>query len=65
MLPSEKALALIKRFESLRLESYLCPAGVWTIGWGTTRGIRPGMTIPPEFAGMLLARDVDEARRTS
>ena len=27
---------LIKRFEGCRLKAYLCPAGVWTIGWGST-----------------------------
>lgn len=32
-----KAIALIHEFEQLRLKSYLCPAKVWTIGWGTTR----------------------------
>ncbi|WP_187261319.1 lysozyme [Pontibacter beigongshangensis] len=29
-------LALIHEFESCRLEAYLCPAGIWTIGWGCT-----------------------------
>ena len=27
----------IKRFEGLRLQAYLCPAGVWTIGYGSTQ----------------------------
>ena len=27
---------LIRRFEGCRLKAYLCPAGVWTIGWGST-----------------------------
>ena len=40
---SPKCLALIKEFEGLRLKSYRCPAGVWTIGYGETRGIKPGM----------------------
>lgn len=29
-------LALIRRFEGLRLRAYLCPAGVPTIGYGST-----------------------------
>ena len=37
------AVALIATAESLRLKSYLCPAGVWTIGWGETEGVVPGM----------------------
>ena len=28
--------ALLKRFEGCRLKAYLCPAGVWTIGFGNT-----------------------------
>ena len=30
-------LALIKKYEGLRLSAYLCPASVVTIGYGTTR----------------------------
>jgi len=29
-------LTLIRRFEGCKLLAYLCPAGVWTIGWGAT-----------------------------
>ena len=36
---SKKGLDLIKQFEGLKLTAYLCPAGVPTIGWGTTAGI--------------------------
>lgn len=32
-------LDLIKRFEGFRPSPYLCPAGVWTIGYGATRGL--------------------------
>jgi len=28
--------ALLKKFEGCRLKAYLCPAGVWTIGFGNT-----------------------------
>ena len=27
---------LIRRFEGCRLMPYICPAGVWTCGWGST-----------------------------
>ena len=38
-------MGLIRRFEGLRLRSYLCPAGVWTIGYGSTGpDIVPGLT---------------------
>lgn len=57
------ALALIRRFEGLGdgdraapgLQPYLCPAGVWTIGYGATRG----------FEGQRVTRDtpaLDEAQ---
>ena len=39
MKTSEKGLKLIKEFEGLRLEPYKCDAGVWTIGYGHTKGI--------------------------
>lgn len=29
-------LPLVKRWEGLRLVAYLCPAGVWTVGYGET-----------------------------
>jgi len=32
----EELYALIRQFEGLRLKRYLCPAGVWTIGYGHT-----------------------------
>jgi lysozyme len=34
---SEFGLNTIKKFEGLRLEAYQCPAGVYTIGYGSTR----------------------------
>lgn len=33
----EPASELIREFEGLRLVAYRCPAGEWTIGYGTTR----------------------------
>ena len=40
---SDKGLALIKQFEGLKLKAYRCPAGVWTIGYGWTIGVKPGI----------------------
>ena len=42
---SPKGIALIKEFEGLRLKAYKCPGGVWTIGYGHTAGVKPGMVI--------------------
>lgn len=57
MKPSEAGLALIRQFEGLRLSAYKCPAGVPTIGYGTTNGVKMGQTITREEADRLLQDD--------
>lgn len=53
--------AIIKEFEGLRLTAYLCPAGVWTIGWGHTGpDVKPGLVITHERAEELFADDLQE-----
>ena len=37
---SESMIAVIKKFEGLRLKAYKCPAGVQTIGYGHTRNFK-------------------------
>lgn len=61
MKPSKNCYDLIKHFESLSLEAYLCPAGVWTIGWGHTKGVKKGMEITEAQAERFLIEDVQEA----
>jgi lysozyme len=52
-------LDLIKSFEGLQLKSYLCPAKVWTIGYGSTgKDIGPGLSWTKEQAEERLARDL-------
>lgn len=58
MRTSQKGISLIKSFEGLRLKSYQDSVGVWTIGYGTTRGIGPGMTITAEQAERMLQNDM-------
>ncbi|MFJ2548516.1 lysozyme [Pseudomonas sp. NPDC087612] len=58
MRTSQRGLNLIKSFEGLRLQSYQDAVGVWTIGYGTTRGIKPGMSITKDQAERMLANDV-------
>jgi lysozyme len=53
------ALSLIKEFEGLSLKAYKCPADVWTIGYGTTRGVKPGQVISVAEAEAMLRADVD------
>ncbi len=56
---SDIGIALIKRFEGLRLEAYRDVAGVWTIGYGHTgRTARAGARITEPEAEALLARDL-------
>jgi lysozyme len=55
-----KAVALIAEFEGLRLKAYRCPAGIWTIGWGETDGVRPGDRCTKEEADRWLLEDLTE-----
>jgi len=55
---SQKGLDLIKSFEGLRLSAYKDVAGVVTIGYGTTSGVKMGDTITKERAEELLREDV-------
>lgn len=61
MTPSQACLSLIRAHEGLRLKAYLCPAGKWTIGYGHTRGVRPGDTCTKEEAEVMLVADAGEA----
>lgn len=64
---SKKGLALIKEFEGLKLTAYLCPAGVPTIGYGTTKGITKAdigkLTITQAEAEAKLLEDLAEYER--
>jgi GH24 family phage-related lysozyme (muramidase) len=54
------AVRLIAESEGLRLAAYLCPAGVWTIGWGETDGVQPGDTCTKEQADRWLCEDLTD-----
>lgn len=60
------AVEIVAAFEGLRLAAYLCPAGVWTIGFGSTRiygrAVREGDRLRDEAeARGMLARDLADA----
>ena len=55
---SPKGIALIKEFEGLRLKAYKCPGGVWTIGYGHTAGVKPGIVISEAQAEEYLKADL-------
>jgi len=58
MRTSQRGLSLIKSFEGLRLLAYRDTVGVWTIGYGATRGVKAGMSITKEQAERMLLNDV-------
>ena len=66
MTAEEIACQLIRRFEGLRLSPYLCPAGVGTVGYGSTRyedGTSVSLTDPPisrERAEALMLHEVNQ-----
>lgn len=55
---NKNGLLLIKSFEGLRLRAYRDAVGIWTIGYGTTRNVRPGMAISEDRAVSFLQEDL-------
>ena len=58
MKSSELLLNKIIDFEGCKLTAYKCPAGVWTIGVGHTKGVKQGQTITEAQAISLLKGDL-------
>lgn len=58
MKSSELLLNKIIDFEGCKLTAYKCPAGVWTIGVGHTKGVKQGQTITEAQAMSLLKGDL-------
>lgn len=72
MRTSPAGLDLIKKHEDARgfaagrcfqLVAYKCAAGVWTIAWGHTRGVYPGMRCTEAQADLYLLEDVARVER--
>lgn len=61
MKTSKAGVDLVKRYEGLRLEAYQDSVGVWTVGYGHTKGVREGDTCTPEQAEAWLVEDLEEA----
>lgn len=55
---SQNGRNLIKEFEGLRLAAYTDSVGVWTIGYGHTKGVYSGMTITEAQANAYLDEDI-------
>lgn len=58
----KQAIELIKKYEGFSSKAYLCPANVWTIGYGTTRvngkPVTSGMTCTEQQAEEYLKNDL-------
>lgn len=55
-----RGLDLIKSFEGKKLTAYVCPAGILTIGFGSTGPhVKKGMTITEAEAERLLCEDLE------
>ena len=58
MRTSQNGINLIKQFEGCRLRAYKCAAGVPTIGYGHTAGVKMGQTITQVQAESYLKDDL-------
>jgi len=58
---SKAGLDLIKQYEGLKLTAYRCSAGVLTIGYGHTHGVKTGDVITAQQADEYLREDVQIA----
>lgn len=58
-----RAKKLIKEFEGCRLEAYKCSAGVPTIGYGHTSGVKMGDRITQQRADELFDEDFAKFER--
>lgn len=66
---SKGCLSLVKKWEGFYANAYLCPANVWTIGFGTTvwpngKRVKKVDTITREEAERLLEKQVNEHAST-
>jgi lysozyme len=58
MKASRRLIEAIKRFEACRLTAYQDSVGVWTIGYGHTKGVKRGDKITQQQADEYLRADL-------
>jgi lysozyme len=54
---NQATVDLVKKWEGFKAEAYLCPANVWTIGYGTTTRAGVGLTVT---RGMKITKEEAE-----
>jgi|TARA_B100000287_G_C20301941_1_gene650227 lysozyme len=57
---SDKGIGIIKQFEGCQLIAYQDAVGVWTIGYGHTKGVSEGDIISSAQAEALLLKELKE-----
>jgi len=57
---SKEGIALIKKFEGIELQAYQDSVGVWTIGYGHTKGVKEGDNISLKQAEAMLEEELVE-----
>ena len=60
MIINKKGMDLIKEFEGFRTHAYQDSAGVWTIGYGHTKGVQPTDIISAAQGDKMLADELSE-----
>ena len=60
---SSAGLSIIKEFEGFRANAYRDPVGIWTIGFGTIRGVKPGDVVTRSEAERRLRHELVEYER--
>lgn len=64
MKTSARGIEIIKRYEGFSPTPYRCPAGWWTIGYGSTRGVtKDTAPVNEEQAAIMLQQDLAVAER--
>jgi lysozyme len=58
MKATETCKKMIKKYEGCRLKSYKCQAGIYTIGYGHTKGVQPNQKITQEQAEEFFENDI-------
>ncbi len=57
---SQDCIQLVKYFEGFEDTAYLCPANVWTIGYGRTRNVKEGDKVTEVQAERDLLEELEE-----
>lgn len=60
---AESAMDFIEAWEGCRLQAYQCPARIWTIGVGHTKGVTEHDEITYGQSRELLRKDIEEVKR--